>query len=106
MAVGTPRQRLPFHASAPPEPTAMHRAADTHDTLLSPRPSPQLDPKPSSKDEQPGQAVLRCSKCGMREFMELDETQIQAMRKLKGLVRDCPACGTTGLWKRLAIKGS
>jgi hypothetical protein len=63
------------------------------------RPGPQLDSKRSSQDKALVQVTLRCSKCGMRELMDLDETQIRAMRKLKGLVRDCPACGASGLWK-------
>jgi hypothetical protein len=80
----------------------------------SPRPAPPLEPnlasrpvaKRSSEEILPTQAVLRCSKCGMRELVELDEKQIQTMRRTKGLVRDCPACGATSLWKRLGAKRS
>lgn len=68
--------------------------------------SPRLDSKQSSQDKSPGQVVLRCSQCGMRELVDLDEAQTQAMRKLKGLVRYCPACGATGLWKRVAGQGA
>lgn len=70
---------------------------------LAPKPVPQLDAKLSSKDKSPVQAMFRCSKCGMRELVDLDETQIQAMRKLKGLVRGCPACGATSLWRRVGV---
>lgn len=77
----------------------------------SPRPAPQLESKlasrPSAKlsseEKLPGQAMLRCSKCGMRELVDLDEKQIQAIRRSKGLVRDCPACGATSLWKRVGV---
>ena len=80
----------------------------------SPRPAPQLEPKLASmpiakrsvEEKLHGQAVLRCSKCGMRELVELEEKQIQAIRRLKGLVRDCPACGAKSLWKRVGVKGS
>jgi hypothetical protein len=70
------------------------------------RPGPQLDPKLSWQDKLPVQVVLRCSKCGMRELTDLDETQIQAIRRSKGLVRGCPACGETSLWKRVALQNS
>ncbi len=78
-----------------------------------PKPGPQLDrapgqpldPELSSKGKTPVQVMLRCSQCGMRELVDLDESQIQAMRKVKGLVRGCPACGATVLWKRVAVKG-
>lgn len=70
---------------------------------LVPKPVPQLDANLSSKSKSPVQAMLRCSKCGMRELVDLDETQIHAMRKLKGLVRGCPACGATGLWRRVGV---
>jgi len=72
---------------------------------LVPRPGPQLDSKPGSKDKWPVQIMLRCSKCGMRELIDLDETQIQAIRKSKGLVRACPACGASSLWKRVSVQG-
>jgi hypothetical protein len=72
---------------------------------LVPKPVPQLDAKLSSKDKLSVQAWLRCSKCGMRELVELDETQIQAMRKLKGLLRSCPLCGPTTLWRRVGVLG-
>src|SRR5712692_5953206 len=59
-----------------------------------PRPGPKLGPKLGSKDKLHVQVTLRCSKCGMREQADhLDTTEIQAIRELKGLVRDCPACG-------------
>jgi hypothetical protein len=70
---------------------------------LAPRPVPQLGRRLSSKDTSSAEAWLRCSGCGMRELVELDETQIQAMRKLKGLVRSCPACGATTLWRRVRV---
>jgi hypothetical protein len=70
---------------------------------LAPKPVPQLDAKLSSKDKSSARAWLRCAKCAMRELVELNETQIQDMRKLKGLVRSCPACGATTLWKRLGL---
>ncbi len=73
---------------------------------LGSRPGPQLDPKLSGKDQLPVQVVLRCSKCGMRELTDLDEKQIQHIRKSKGLVRGCPACGETSLWKRTALQSS
>jgi hypothetical protein len=73
---------------------------------VAPKPDPRLDAKLSSKDELPVQAWLRCSKCGMRELVEVDKTQIQAMRRLRGLVRGCPACGATGLWRRIGVKSS
>ena len=68
-------------------------------------PSQPLDPGLGSRAKTPVQAMLRCSQCGMRELVDLDETQIQAMLKLKGLVRGCPACGATDLWKRAAVQG-
>ena len=77
-----------------------------------PRPGPKLGPKPgrqlklSSKDKSPVQVTLRCSKCGMRELIDLDQTQIRALRELKGLVRDCHACGANSLWKPVAVQGS
>jgi hypothetical protein len=70
---------------------------------LAPRPVPQLGAKLSSKHKSSAQAWLRCAKCAMRELVELDETQIQALRNLKGLVRSCPACRATSLWKRLGL---
>ena len=70
---------------------------------LAPKPPPQLEAKLSSKEQSPVQAMLRCSKCGMRELVDLDETQIQAIRRSKGLVRACPACGATGLWRRVGV---
>jgi hypothetical protein len=73
---------------------------------LAPRPVPQIDPNLSSNDEFYVQAWLRCSKCGMREPVQLDETQIQAMRKAKGLVRSCPLCGPTTVWRLVGIVGS
>jgi hypothetical protein len=71
-----------------------------------PRPSPKLGPKLSSKDKSLVQVTLRCSKCGMRELIDLDQTQIRALRELKGLVRDCHACGANSLWKAVAVQGS
>ncbi|PYV07977.1 MAG: hypothetical protein DMG23_14770 [Acidobacteria bacterium] len=68
-------------------------------------PSQSLDPGLGSKAKTPVQFMLRCSQCGMRELVDVDETQIQTMRKLKGLVRGCPACGATVLWKGVAVKG-
>jgi hypothetical protein len=68
-----------------------------------PRPRPQPDSQPSVQVKSPVQVMLRCSECGMRELVQIDETQFQAIRKLKGLVRGCPACGATGLWKRVAV---
>jgi len=73
---------------------------------LAPRPVLQMDPNLISKDEFYVQAWLRCSKCGMREPVQLDETQIQAMRKAKGLVRTCPLCGPTTVWRMVSIVGS
>ena len=73
---------------------------------LAPKPVPQMDPNLISKDEFYVQAWLRCSKCGMREPVQLDETQIQAMRKAKGLVRTCPLCGPTTVWRLVGIVGS
>jgi hypothetical protein len=70
---------------------------------LAPKPVPQLDAKLSSKHKSSGRAWLCCAKCGMRELVELDETQVQAMRKLKGVMRSCPACGATTLWRRLGL---
>jgi len=35
----------------------------------------------------------------MTELIDLSATQIQAIMRLKGLVRACPACGATRLWK-------
>lgn len=71
---------------------------------LDPKLSPPPGPKLSSSGRSLIQLVLRCSKCGMRELMQLDETQILAVQKLKGLVRGCPACGATGLWKRVSLR--
>jgi predicted nucleic-acid-binding Zn-ribbon protein len=68
-----------------------------------PKPVPQLHAKLSSPENSSAEAWLRCPKCGMRELVELDETQIQAMRRLKGLVRSCPACGATSLWRRTRV---
>jgi hypothetical protein len=73
---------------------------------LAPKPVPQLDAKLSLKDKLSLQAWLRCSECGMRELVDLDGTQIQAMRKLKGLVRSCPACGATTLWRGVGVLSS
>ncbi len=70
------------------------------------KPVPQPDSKLSSRNKWPVQATLRCSECGMRELMDLDETQIRTIHKSKGLVRGCPACGATSLWKRVAVRGS
>jgi hypothetical protein len=70
---------------------------------LAPKPVPQLDAKLSSKHKSSARAWLRCAKCAMRELVELDETQAQAMRKLKAVMRSCPACGATTLWKRLGL---
>ena len=77
-----------------------------------PRPGPKLGPRPgrrlklSSKDQSLVQVTLRCSKCGMRELIDLDQTQIRALRELRGLVRDCHACGANSLWKPVAVQGS
>ncbi len=71
---------------------------------LGPTLDPQVNPTQSSNDRPPGQVTLRCSNCGMRELIDLDQTQVQAIHKLKGLVRGCPACGATGLWKRVAVR--
>ena len=54
---------------------------------------------------KPDEAMLRCSKCGIRELVDLDEAQIQTMLRSKGVVRDCPTCGATALWKRLGVQG-
>jgi hypothetical protein len=70
---------------------------------LVPKPVPQPDAKLSWKDKLLVQAWLRCSECGMRELVDIDDTQIQAIRKLKGLVRSCPACGATTLWRRVGV---
>jgi hypothetical protein len=86
-----------------PSPELAPKPAPLPSPELAPKPVPQLDAKLSSKDKSPVQAMFRCSKCGMRELLDLDETQIQAMRKLKGLVRGCPACGATGLWRRVGV---
>ena len=64
---------------------------------------PPLDAELFPEDRFLVQGWLRCSKCGTREPVELDETQIQAMRKLKGLMRDCPLCGPATLWKLVGI---
>jgi len=69
-------------------------------------PAPKPVPKLGSKDKSHVQVTLRCSKCGMRELMDLDQTQIRAVRELKGLVRDCHACGANSLWKPVAVQGS
>jgi hypothetical protein len=79
------------------------RLASLPSPELAPKPVPQLDAKLSSKHKSSAQAWLCCAKCGMRELVELDKTQIHAMRKLKGLVRSCPACGPTTLWRRLGL---
>ena len=71
-----------------------------------PRPGPKLGPKLSLKDKSLVQVTLRCSKCGMRELIDLDQTQIRAVRELKGLVRDCHACGANSLWRPVAVQGS
>ncbi len=71
---------------------------------LGARAGPRLDPKLSSKDKLPVQATLRCSQCGMRELIDLDDTKIRTIRQRKGLTRDCPACGASGLWKLVAVQ--
>jgi len=71
---------------------------------VAPEPVPQLDLN-LSEDTFFVQAWLRCSQCGMREPVELEETQIQAMRKSKGLMRNCPLCGTSTVWRLVAIVG-
>ncbi len=76
------------------------------DPKLASRPGPQLDPNLSWKDKSAVQATLRCPECGMRELIDLSERQIRAIHKSKGLVRGCPACGATSLWKRVAVRGS
>ncbi len=73
---------------------------------LGSRPGPQIDPQQRLKQASPTQVVLRCSKCGMRELVNLDEKQAQALQKLKGIVRDCFACGEKSLWKQFATRGS
>jgi hypothetical protein len=73
---------------------------------LAPEPAPQLDASLSAQDNLPVQGWLRCSDCGMREVVELDETQIHSMRRSKGLVRSCPACGANTLWRLVGILGS
>jgi hypothetical protein len=82
------------------------RPAPLSSPELTSKPGPQRDTKQSSKDKAPAQAWLRCSKCGMRELVDLDETQIQAMRRSKGVVRGCPACGATSLWRGVGVQGS
>jgi hypothetical protein len=79
------------------------RPAPLPSPALAPKPVPQLDAKLSSKDTSSAEAWLRCAECGMRELVELDKMQIRAMRKLKGLVRSCPACGATTLWRRVRV---
>lgn len=73
---------------------------------LGARAGPRLDPKLSSRDKLPVQVMLRCSQCGMRELIDLDDTKIRALRQMKGLMRDCPACGASGLWKLVAVQDS
>src|SRR5712692_466781 len=70
-----------------------------------PKPGPKLGPKLGSRDKSHVQVTLRCPKCGMRELIDLDHTQIRALRELKGLVRDCYACGVNSLWKPVAVQG-
>jgi hypothetical protein len=93
-----------------PRPKPEPRPGPQPDPKLGSRSGPQLDPKlgskPSWKDNSALQVVLRCANCGMRELVDLNERQIQHMRKSKGLLRDCPACGATSLWKGIAVQGS
>jgi uncharacterized C2H2 Zn-finger protein len=76
------------------------------DPKLASRPGPQVDPNLSLKDKSAVQAVLRCPECGMRELVDLSERQVRHIHKSKGLMRGCPACGATSLWKRVAVRGS
>ena len=101
-----PVLQLDAKLSSPPEniyETGVAMPAPLPSPALAPRPVPQLDAKLFSKHKSSARAWLSCAKCAMRELVELDETQSQAMRKLKGLMRSCPACGATTLWKRLGL---
>jgi uncharacterized C2H2 Zn-finger protein len=88
------------------DPKPASRARPQLDPKLASRPGPQVDPNLSLKDKSAVQAVLRCPECGMRELIDLSERQIRHIHKSRGLMRGCPACGATSLWKRVAVRGS
>ena len=101
--LSSPAENVYETGDAMPASEPSPRPAPLPSPELAPKPVPQLNAKLSSKDASSGEAWLRCSGCGMRELVELDKTQIRAMRKLKGLVRSCPACGATTLWRRAGV---
>ena len=41
---------------------------------------------------------VECPVCMTREPLDVDESMLEVLQSLKGLPRDCLACGTTSLW--------
>lgn len=59
--------------------------------------APPLGPE----DQRSVRVMLECPDCRTRELFFVDESRLESIRDFGGVVRDCKACGSTGIWKQV-----
>jgi hypothetical protein len=58
-------------------------------------------PAMGPEDRGSVRVLLQCPKCLARELHYLNEPLLQAIEEVGGLLRACPTCKATGLWKQI-----
>jgi hypothetical protein len=56
-------------------------------------------PPPGPEDQRSVRVMLECPECRTRELFFVEESRLEPIRDFGGVVRECRACGSTGIWK-------
>ena len=58
-------------------------------------------PPLSPEDQHFVRVMLQCPECRTRELFFVDESRLESINAFGGVVRDCLACGSTGIWTQV-----
>lgn len=60
-----------------------------------------LIPQAGPEDQRSVRAMVQCPICHAREMIRVDETLLESIQELGGLLRGCMKCGQTGIWEQV-----
>ncbi len=58
-------------------------------------------PELRQEDHRAVRVLLACPSCRRRERLFMDEAQVEFLHERGGIIRECPACKVSGLWKEV-----
>jgi hypothetical protein len=58
-------------------------------------------PRLTPEDKNAVRVMMQCPECRVRELLYLDETLLEKIESVGGLLRGCLTCGHSGQWKQV-----